>query len=257
LTETLREARRIVDDSARDLSTAEVEARLAADAAGRRISAEALPSIGELEVELWGGRHMPSTPTFASSRTPVSDADDSFETSGAVATPTPTDSGQGEAPSASTIEAPVSHVETEVTQGGVEVSVLVQNSEVAVTGSAVTGSAVSESEASSAVAPSTDTQSSVESQQDIRSSVVLSVPMIESTHLEPSDSSIAIGSDGLAADLVAAELVENSLLEEPAEKLKKQPANVDDLFARLRADRVQHLRLVRSLVPRRAKREAK
>jgi DivIVA domain-containing protein len=107
LTETLREARRIVDDSARDLSTAEVEARLAADAAGRRISAEALPSIGELEVELWGGRHMPSTRTFASASTPVSDADDSFETPTPASVTTPMSTAQGEVPAASPDVAPI------------------------------------------------------------------------------------------------------------------------------------------------------
>ncbi len=58
LQESLREARRIVDDAARDMSTAEVEARLAAETAGRRVSGEPLPSAADLETELWGGRHV-------------------------------------------------------------------------------------------------------------------------------------------------------------------------------------------------------
>ena len=123
LTETLREARRIVDDSARDLSTAEVEARLAADAAGRRISAEALPSIGELEVELWGGRHMPSTPTFASSSTPVSDADDSFETASPASTPTQISPPVGEVLGAPSAESPASLAVDASVEALVEVSV--------------------------------------------------------------------------------------------------------------------------------------
>ena len=57
LLETLRDARRIVEDASRDLSTAEVEARLAAETAGRRVAAEAMPSTDELEAELFGGRY--------------------------------------------------------------------------------------------------------------------------------------------------------------------------------------------------------
>ena len=57
LQETMREARRVIDASSRDLTHAEVEARLAAEAAGRRVSAEPLPTVEELEAELSGGRH--------------------------------------------------------------------------------------------------------------------------------------------------------------------------------------------------------
>ena len=54
LQESLREARRVVDDAARDLGTAEIEARLAAETAGRRVAAEVEPTGAELESELFG-----------------------------------------------------------------------------------------------------------------------------------------------------------------------------------------------------------
>ncbi len=57
LLETLRDARRVVEDASRDLSTAEVEARLAAETAGRRVANEAMPGVQELEAELFGGRY--------------------------------------------------------------------------------------------------------------------------------------------------------------------------------------------------------
>jgi DivIVA domain-containing protein len=57
LLESLRDARRMVDDASRDLSTAEVEARVAADMAGRRMAADTVPSAAELEVELVAARH--------------------------------------------------------------------------------------------------------------------------------------------------------------------------------------------------------
>jgi DivIVA domain-containing protein len=58
LQETLREARRVIDASSRDVTHAEVEARLAAEAAGRRVNAEPMPTVEQLEVEVMGGRHM-------------------------------------------------------------------------------------------------------------------------------------------------------------------------------------------------------
>lgn len=54
LLESLREARRVVDEASRDLSTAEVEARIAAEAAGRRVAAEPLPSSADLAAEIAG-----------------------------------------------------------------------------------------------------------------------------------------------------------------------------------------------------------
>ena len=73
LLETLRDARRVVEDASRDLSTAEVEARLAAETAGRRVANEAMPGVDELEAELFGGRYAvsPSAPeqVMASSET--------------------------------------------------------------------------------------------------------------------------------------------------------------------------------------------
>ncbi len=61
LQETMREARRVIDASSRDLTHADVEARLAAEAAGRRVAAEPLPTVDELEAELSGGRHFGAT----------------------------------------------------------------------------------------------------------------------------------------------------------------------------------------------------
>ena len=60
LLETLRDARRVVEDASRDLSTAEVEARLAAETAGRRVANEPMPGVEELEAELFGGRFLTS-----------------------------------------------------------------------------------------------------------------------------------------------------------------------------------------------------
>ena len=61
LLETLRDARRVVEDASRDLSTAEVEARLAAETAGRRVASEPVPTVEELEAELFGGRFLTSS----------------------------------------------------------------------------------------------------------------------------------------------------------------------------------------------------
>ncbi len=71
LQETMREARRVIDASSRDLTHADVEARLAAEAAGRRVAAEPLPTVDELEAELSGGRHFGSM-----TRTVPADTDD-------------------------------------------------------------------------------------------------------------------------------------------------------------------------------------
>ena len=61
LVESLREARRLVDDASRDLSTADVEARIAADAAGRRVNSEPLPTAAELEMDLLASRYLVSS----------------------------------------------------------------------------------------------------------------------------------------------------------------------------------------------------
>ena len=58
LLESMRESRRIVDDAARDLSTAEVEARVAADLAGRRMSLDPIPTAAQIEAELVASRHI-------------------------------------------------------------------------------------------------------------------------------------------------------------------------------------------------------
>jgi DivIVA domain-containing protein len=80
LLETFRDARRVVEDASRDLSTAEVEARLAAETAGRRVNAESMPSVAELESELFGGNFVVS-----SSRAIASPIVDAAEESGVVA----------------------------------------------------------------------------------------------------------------------------------------------------------------------------
>ena len=214
LTETLREARRIVDDSARDLSTAEVEARLAADAAGRRISAEALPSIGELEVELWGGRHMPSTRTFTDSSTPVSDADDSFETSRPEALTTPVSTAQGEVLGASSFEASKPTSEPAVEQAAAEVASEVQ------------------------AAANTEVAEVAEVAEVDRGGSAALVNEDYAAHVE---AEVLSGEGGLNEVAVHAGEAGESVAEvqsaEAAEVTKKRAANVDDLFARLRADR--------------------
>ncbi len=58
LLESFRDARRVADEASRGLSTAEVEARLAAETAGRRVGAEDLPTVAELEAELFSGRSL-------------------------------------------------------------------------------------------------------------------------------------------------------------------------------------------------------
>ncbi len=332
LTETLREARRIVDDSARDLSTAEVEARLAADAAGRRISAEALPSIGELEVELWGGRHMPSTPTFGSSRTPVSDADDSFENSRSASPSTPSVVAGGEAPGAANVEAPVSAIAdapvvgiavSEVTavpdvvvaadEAGSEVLVgdvaAVEVEAVDVVGPDVAGVA-----ADVAVAEVAEVASDV-TEAAVQTGLVLSVPMLEDAAIEGAAIESTVvdratvedvrgedvrGEDAEVEDAVvvgtepetqptivlvvdshdaAATALSDTVLDvregsadaavaladtgsgeqsqaDGVEVAKKRPANVDDLFARLRADRERAALEARSVLGAQQSKEA-
>ena len=58
LLESMRESRRIVDAATRDLSTAEVEARVAADVAGRRMGNEPVPTAAQIERELVATRHI-------------------------------------------------------------------------------------------------------------------------------------------------------------------------------------------------------
>ncbi len=58
LLESMRESRRIVDAATRDLSTAEVEARVAADVAGRRMGNEPVPTAAQIERELVASRHI-------------------------------------------------------------------------------------------------------------------------------------------------------------------------------------------------------
>ncbi len=65
LLESFRDARRVADEASRDLSTAEVEARLAAETAGRRVGTEDLPTVAELEAELFSGRSILSSPSNA------------------------------------------------------------------------------------------------------------------------------------------------------------------------------------------------
>ncbi len=60
LLETMREARRVVDAATADLQHAETEARLAAEAAGRRVSEEPMQTADQLGAELTGGRHLAS-----------------------------------------------------------------------------------------------------------------------------------------------------------------------------------------------------
>ena len=266
LTETLREARRIVDDSARDLSTAEVEARLAADAAGRRISAEALPSIGELEVELWGGRHMPSTRTFTGSSTPVSDADDSFETSRPAPVATPVIAAQGQVLGAFTIEPSTPTADpVAVEQAAEEVAPEVQaaaNAEVAEVAEVDRGG--------SAALVNEDSASHVEADVLIGEGGLNEVAVHAGEAVQAADE-VKTADEGHAAQTVhagaevqsakavhaaqgvqatdetktaaevhageAGESVAEVQSAEAAEVTKKRAANVDDLFARLRADR--------------------
>ena len=77
LLESFRDARRVADDASRDLSTAEVEARLAAETAGRRVGVEELPSVAELEAELFSGRSiLPSVPRALEGVSAVADHSD-------------------------------------------------------------------------------------------------------------------------------------------------------------------------------------
>ena len=68
LLETMREARRVVDVATGDLQHAETEARLAGEAAGRRVSEEPMPTADQLGAELTGGRHLSSLRHVSSSR---------------------------------------------------------------------------------------------------------------------------------------------------------------------------------------------
>ncbi len=268
LTETLREARRIVDDSARDLSTAEVEARLAADAAGRRISAEALPSIGELEVELWGGRHMPSTRTFTDSSTPVSDADDSFETSRPEALTTPVSTAQGEVLGASSFEASKPTSEPAVEQAAAEVASEVQaaaNTEVAEVAEVAEvdrgGSAalVNEDYAAHVEAEVLSGEGGLNEVAVHAGEAVQAADEVKTADEGHAAQTVHAGDEVQSAKAVhaaqgvqatdetktaaevhageAGESVAEVQSAEAAEVTKKRAANVDDLFARLRADR--------------------
>lgn len=68
LLETMREARRVVDVATGDLQHAETEARLAGEAAGRRVSEEPMPTADQLGAELTGGRHLSSLRHVSPSR---------------------------------------------------------------------------------------------------------------------------------------------------------------------------------------------
>jgi DivIVA domain-containing protein len=242
LTETLREARRIVDDSARDLSTAEVEARLAADAAGRRISAEALPSIGELEVELWGGRHMPSTRTFASASTPVSDADDSFETPSLASLTNPVAAAQSEVPGASpdvaAILALASNQEVSVSEPVHEAAVEGPAFEAVVETQPADVVPVDQMDGYNGVLPPT-------THADISVAAPVAPVVVEDSSLDLASETPASAEQaktGLVLSVpmlptAGAQVAETAQDSAAPEVIKKRPANVDDLFARLRADR--------------------
>ena len=85
LLESLRDARRVVDEASRDLSTAEVEARLAAESAGRRVAAEPEPTAAELDIELTGAGHLTrSVPEFVGSSASDHETDNGIDSSTAT-----------------------------------------------------------------------------------------------------------------------------------------------------------------------------
>jgi DivIVA domain-containing protein len=57
LLESMRETRRVIDGATRDLTHVETEARLAAEAAGRKLAAEPMPTAEEMGIELLGGNN--------------------------------------------------------------------------------------------------------------------------------------------------------------------------------------------------------
>lgn len=256
---------------------------------------------------------MPSAPTFASSSTPVSDADDSFETASPASTTNPTGTLQGEVLRAPTVEAPTptvlatnaesTNVSTAVVSAdsdGLSVasavfddqaplvsesdaavaSVAVSEVELSVVAPLVSDAVTSDPVASSAsvsdalvsdavVAEGMIAESDVEDSP--RAALVLSVPMIEDSSsgaaplvvdLSAAESvqTLTVDVAGSLSDVVThvegsgevevdapsvAEATENG--KETVEN-KKRPANVDDLFARLRADRERAAAEARSVL---------
>jgi DivIVA domain-containing protein len=65
LLESMRETRRVIDGATRDLTHVETEARLAAEAAGRKLAAEPMPTADEMAIELLGVNHLSLLPSRA------------------------------------------------------------------------------------------------------------------------------------------------------------------------------------------------
>ena len=206
LLESFRDARRVADEASRDLSTAEVEARLAAETAGRRVGTEDLPTVAELEAELFSGRSLlPPMSSTSSLSSEVSSDDDPSEAEPVVVVladhPVDPDSD--------------SHADAEVTDQNVtDQNVTDQNVE----GPVVDGTVAepTDSEAAGSELPGADADHA-QSESD----------------LAESESDLVSGADeGGAAASEAGEALPPQT-HSPAARL----ANVDDLFARLRHER--------------------
>ncbi len=208
LVESLREARRLVDDASRDLSTAEVEARIAADAAGRRVTSEPLPSAAELEMELLATRHL-----VTENDVPVEEAA-TAETAGSV--------------EAIDVTASTDAVETEAEYVIIEAERIVTD-------------AATETEAHAELAPAATEPDAEHAVTDTEAELALVATEPDAEHAVTDAEHAVTDTDVVVVvDLTAAEAASDLPNEDatrPQPDTPRGKPNVEELFARLRRER--------------------
>ena len=208
LVESLREARRLVDDASRDLSTVEVEARIAADAAGRRVNSEPLPSAAELEMELLATRHL-----VTDNDTPVEEAA-TAETAGSV--------------EAIDVTASTDAVETEAEYVIIEAERIVTD-------------AATETEAHAELAPAATEPDAEHAVTDTEAELALVATEPDAEHAVTDAEHAVTDTDVVVVvDLTAAEAASDLPNEDatrPQPDTPRGKPNVEELFARLRRER--------------------
>ncbi len=214
LVESLREARRLVDDASRDLSTVEVEARIAADAAGRRVNSEPLPSAAELEMELLATRHL-----VTDNDTPVEAA--TAETAGSV--------------EAIDVTATTDAVETEADLVIIEAERIVTDAEAETEAHAEPALVATEPDAELAVTDSEPETELVATETQAELAVTDAEHAVPDAEHAITDTDVVVVVDLTAADS-ASDLPDQDATRPQPDTPRGKP-NVEELFARLRRER--------------------
>ena len=228
LVESLRETRRMVDEASRDLSTAEVEARIAADAAGRKVSSEPLPTAAELEVELLSSRYLVNEAVASVAQAPVVEESEAIDLSHSPS--------EAEVDSVVDLDAVGESISVAVVADVVEVEV--EAIEVVVDD--VAGVDVAEADVVEADVVEADVVEAVAVEADVVEAVAVEV--VETGAIEvvsaEVDAVVDVGADRASSieRLEAPGQAETVQTLRPSAK-RASKTKVDDLFARLRVER--------------------